>query len=217
MLLSDKFEDQRGLFDGNFKTVEENLKFLKKIHDGSLDELREELMGYSDEKLAALMKSLDARFEKVFNDLMKSQNKMGEEMKNGFEMTSRDLKFLATQLEKSNGRIEQNEGDIRNLQRAVELLKQQLEDSMEQVGSSLDNIGETDYSGALNALEDQIAEAGGLNIGDRWRLRFKDDVNKDIFLQDREKKGYYRFRTTACDHIVKGVKCDPNCCECTSA
>lgn len=69
-----------------------------------------------------------------------------------------------------------------------------------------------DMSGALGALEEQIKEAGGLNIGDRWRLRFKDDSNKDLFLQDRKKKGYYRFRTTGCDRIVLGKKCTP-CCE----
>ena len=54
----------------------------------------------------------------------------------------------------------------------------------------------------LSTIEAAIKERGGLNIGDRWRLRFKDDSNKDFFIQDRLKKGYYRFKTTGCDQIV---------------
>jgi len=68
--------------------------------------------------------------------------------------------------------------------------------------------------GILAALEEQIENNKGLNIGARWRLRFKDDENKDLFLQDRKKKGYYRFRTTKCDRIVPGCKVDPCCGEC---
>jgi hypothetical protein len=46
-------------------------------------------------------------------------------------------------------------------------------------------LGVQDFTGVLGALENEIRNAGGINIGDRWRLRFKDDANKDIFLQDR--------------------------------
>jgi len=72
-------------------------------------------------------------------------------------------------------------------------------------------LGVKDLSGVLGALEAEIKQQGGINIGDRWRLRFKDDANKDIFLQDRQQKGYYRFRTTKCDRLVKSAKVNCNC------
>ena len=97
--------------------------------------------------------------------------------------------------------------------REIDLLKSQFEDGMNKVGSELEGMGQTDLTGVLAAMEEQIKEKGGINIGDRWRLRFKDDCNKDLFLQDRAKKGYYRFRTTKCDRIVPGVKCNPRCCD----
>jgi hypothetical protein len=63
----------------------------------------------------------------------------------------------------------------------------------------------------LAALENQIQLRGGLNIGDRWRLRFKSGSNNDLFLQDKLNKGYYRFRTTNCNNVVDGVKTNAAC------
>lgn len=34
----------------------------------------------------------------------------------------------------------------------------------------------------LSTIEAASKKRGGLNIGDRWRLRFKDDNNKDFFI-----------------------------------
>ena len=50
------------------------------------------------------------------------------------------------------------------------------------VGAQMDGLKNVDLSQVLPTLEQQIREAGGLNIGDRWRLRFKDDNNKDLYL-----------------------------------
>jgi len=97
------------------------------------------------------------------------------------------------------------------MRKELALLKDELMNAINKVGASIP--GEVDMDGVLGALEDQIAEAGGLNFGDRWRLRFKDDSNKDFFLHDKTGKGYYRFRTTGCDRIVKGTKCNPCCCD----
>ena len=95
----------------------------------------------------------------------------------------------------------------------MDLMKSDFERMLNDVGARLDTVGQIEFDG-LGALEDQIKEAGGLNIGDRWRLRFKDGSNKDFFIQDRVKKGYYRFRTTGCDHVVQGCNIDPDCCCC---
>ena len=88
-----------------------------------------------------------------------------------------------------------------------------MDSAVKKIGADIDGLDNTDLSGVLGALEEQIKLKGGLKIGERWTLRFKNDSNKDLFLQDREKKGYYRFRTTACDRIVPGIKCNPNCCD----
>lgn len=95
----------------------------------------------------------------------------------------------------------------------MDLMKSDFEGMLNEIGSELDKVGAVEFDG-LGALEDQISEAGGLNIGNRWRLRFKEGNNKDFFIQDREKKGYYRFRTTGCDHVVQGVNVDSCCCPC---
>jgi hypothetical protein len=81
------------------------------------------------------------------------------------------------------------------------LMKSEFERMLNEVGADVSRLGSVELD-SLGALEDQIKEAGGLNIGDRWKLRFKDDSNKDFFIQDTKKKGYYRFRTTGCDHVV---------------
>jgi hypothetical protein len=123
------------------------------------------------------------------------------------------MKFLATQIAKNTKDIRKNQEDIIDIRNQFGLLRKEFEDKFNQVGSALDGIGEVDMDGVLGALEKQIKEKKGLNIGDRWRLRFKDDENKDLFLQDRKKKGYYRFRTTGCDRMVRGIKCNPGCCD----
>lgn len=110
-------------------------------------------------------------------------------------------------------RIERNTGDIKMLREELAKLRSELMILISRVGSEIKKVGNVDWSGALGSLEDQIEAAGGLNIGNRWRIRFKDDENKDFFIQDKSKKGYYRFRTTGCDNIVKGIKCNPCCCE----
>ena len=76
----------------------------------------------------------------------------------------------------------------------------------------MDGIGNVNYDEILKGLEEKIHENKGLNFGPRWRLRFKDDDNKDFYLQDRKSKGYYRFRTTKCNRLVQGVKCGPETC-----
>ena len=107
-------------------------------------------------------------------------------------------------------RINKNAKDISDLQKDMDLMKSDFEAMLNKIGNEMEGLRNVEFSG-LGALEDQIKEAGGLNIGDRWRLRFKDGSNKDFFIQDRAKKGYYRFRTTGCDHVVEGCNVDPCC------
>mgnify|MGYP006875439328 FL=1 len=111
-----------------------------------------------------------------------------------------------------DGKIAKNTQDIKELRREMDLMRQEFENMLRDVGATVEKLGNVEFDG-LGALEDQIKESGGLNIGDRWRLRFKDGSNKDFFIQDRQKKGYYRFRTTGCDHVVTGCNVDP-CCKC---
>lgn len=110
-----------------------------------------------------------------------------------------------------DSKISKNTADIRELRREMDLMKSEFEQMLNEIGSSINDLGNVEFDG-LGALEDQIKNAGGLNIGDRWRLRFKDGDNKDFFIQDRQKKGYYRFRTTGCDHVVQGVNVSDCCC-----
>ena len=130
---------------------------------------------------------------------------------NNFKTIQNNMKFLDEKLNEHELKINKNTEDIKMIRRELEILKGELMDAINKVGSSIP--GEPDMDGVLGALEDQIKEAGGLNFGDRWRLRFKDDSNKDFFIHDKKGKGYYRFRTTGCDRIVKGIKCDPCCCD----
>lgn len=94
----------------------------------------------------------------------------------------------------------------------MDLMESELRNLIGKVGAQIGKVGQVNWNDALNALESQIKVNGGLNIGDRWRLRFKDDAcNKDFFIQDKNKKGYYRFKTTACDNVVKNNDCQPCC------
>jgi hypothetical protein len=119
---------------------------------------------------------------------------------------------LEQTLNNHDNRIDRNTDEIKALKEALAKLESEMMQLLSKVGADVRRAGQVNWSDALMTLENQIKQAGGLNIGDRWRLRFKDDSNKDLFLQDRSKKGYYRFRTTNCDHIVKGVKCN-DCCQ----
>lgn len=130
---------------------------------------------------------------------------------NNFQKVQQNMKFLATQIAKNSKNIQQNTNDISQLRKEMDLMREELRLAIAEVGSQIP--GDVDLSGVLAALEEQIAANKGLNIGARWRLRFKDDENKDLFLQDRQKKGYYRFRTTKCARLVPGLKCDPRCCD----
>jgi uncharacterized coiled-coil protein SlyX len=123
-----------------------------------------------------------------------------------------NLKILEEKLMAQDIKINKNSQDIKELRRDIDLMKSEFERMLNEVGSKMDQLGNVEFDG-LGALEDQIKAAGGLNIGDRWRLRFKDGDNKDFFIQDRQKKGYYRFRTTGCDHVVQGCNVDPCCCD----
>ena len=119
---------------------------------------------------------------------------------------------LEQTLNNHDNRIDRNTDEIKALKEALAKLESEMMQLLSKVGADVRRAGQVNWSDALMTLENQIKQAGGLNIGDRWRLRFKDDSNKDLFLQDRSKKGYYRFRTTNFDHIVKGVKCN-DCCQ----
>jgi hypothetical protein len=140
-------------------------------------------------------------------DFMESVLTNKEMVKANFLTIGENMKFLADQLNGLDGRITDNADEIKLVREEFELTRQDLMNKINQLGAAIP--GDIDMSGILGALEDQIKESGGLNFGDRWRLRFKDDCNKDLFLQDREKKGYYRFRTTCNDRLVDSTKCIP--------
>lgn len=80
-----------------------------------------------------------------------------------------------------DAKINKNTKDIKDLNMEMELMKSDFERMLNEVGASVEQLGAVEFDG-LGALEDQIKEAGGLNIGDRWRLRFKDGSNKDFFI-----------------------------------
>lgn len=160
-----------------------------------IDALKNELRDFKNTLIA-----LSDKVEKHFTDTDAN-----------FKTIEQNMQFLDARLKEHSKKIDKNTSDIAGLRRELELLKQQMADQLAKVGSKIDGLGGTDLSGALGALEEQIKNAGGLNIGDRWRLRFQDNENKDIFLQDRNLKGYYRFRTTKCDRVVPGAKCNPCC------
>ena len=124
-----------------------------------------------------------------------------------------NLKTLEEGMTGHDLRIQRNADEIKGLKEEIAKLRSELMMLISKVGSDLKKVGNVDWNGALGVLEDQISAAGGLNIGNRWRIRFKDDSNKDFFIQDRNKKGYYRFRTTGCDHIVKGCRVNNCCCD----
>lgn len=124
-----------------------------------------------------------------------------------------NLKTLEETIAGQDVRIQRNTEDSKYLKEELAKLRSELMILITKVGSEIKKVGNVDWSGALGELEDQIAAQGGLNIGNRWRIRFKDDSNKDFFIQDRNKKGYYRFRTTGCDNIVKGCRANPCCCD----
>lgn len=52
------------------------------------------------------------------------------------------------------------------------LMQSSLANMIKKVGSQMDSIKNVDLSQVLPVLEQQIKDAGGLNIGERWRLRF---------------------------------------------
>lgn len=129
---------------------------------------------------------------------------------NNFQKVEQNMKFLANQIAKNSKEIQTNAVDIKDLRRDMELMRSELQNAINQIGN---RPSEVNMDGVLAALEQQIAQNKGFNIGERWRLRFKDDDNKDLYIQDKKKKGYYRFRTTGCARLVPGVKCQPGCCD----
>lgn len=113
---------------------------------------------------------------------------------------------------KNKNDIQSLNDEVTQLKKTIAALKAEFDGALKNLGSQMNGIGNLDFDEILRGLEDKITENKGLNFGPRWRLRFKDDDNKDLFLQDRKSKGYYRFRTTKCNRVVQGVKCGPQTC-----
>jgi uncharacterized coiled-coil protein SlyX len=95
-----------------------------------------------------------------------------------------NLRILEEKLAGQDLKINQNTQGLNDLRMEMDLMKSDFERMLNEVGSQMEGLGQVEFDG-LGALEDQIKDAGGLNIGDRWRLRFKDGCNKDFFIQDR--------------------------------
>ena len=87
--------------------------------------------------------------------------------------------MLEEKLLDQDARVTKNTQDIRDLLRELQLMRSEFEQMINEVGNVEPGMGN------LGDLEDEIKSAGGLNIGDRWRLRFKEGDNKDFFIQDR--------------------------------
>ena len=87
--------------------------------------------------------------------------------------------MLEEKLLAQDARVTKNTQDIRDLLRELQLMRSEFEQMINEVGNVEPGMGN------LGDLEDEIKSAGGLNIGDRWRLRFKEGDNKDFFIQDR--------------------------------
>jgi hypothetical protein len=82
------------------------------------------------------------------------------------------LKSLEKQLNEHLVLINQNTQDINDLKKNMGLMQSSLGNMIKKVGSQMDSIKNVDLSQVLPVLEQQIKDAGGLNIGERWRLRF---------------------------------------------
>jgi hypothetical protein len=82
------------------------------------------------------------------------------------------LKSLEKQLNEHLVLINQNTQDINDLKKNMGLMQSSLVNMIKKVGSQMDSIKNVDLSQVLPVLEQQIKDAGGLNIGERWRLRF---------------------------------------------
>lgn len=83
-----------------------------------------------------------------------------------------NLKSLEKQLNEHLVLINQNTQDINDLKKNMGLMQSSLANMIKKVGSQMDSIKNVDLSQVLPVLEQQIKDAGGLNIGERWRLRF---------------------------------------------
>jgi hypothetical protein len=169
-----------------------------------------EMPGASEEELEEMKGELLGLTDLV-STLTQSFGEYRLNVDNNFQKVEQNMKFLAAQIAKNAKATAANAGDIKEMRQEMELMRAELREAIDQVGAQIP--GDIDMSGVLAALEEQIALNKGFNIGERWRLRFKDDENKDLFLQDRQKKGYYRFRTSGCARLVPGLKCDPTCCD----
>lgn len=145
------------------------------------------------EDLKALVNELEARVARLESNL--EQN---------LKLIEKNLKKLAKDIISLKEKVSVNTQNYENLLNRVMFLESQLQDYLNDLGGALGNIETFDERLILQRLEQQIEDRGGINIGDRWRIRFKDDENKDLFIQDRQKKGYYRFRTTDCNQVVEG-------------
>lgn len=82
------------------------------------------------------------------------------------------MKSLEKQLNEHLVLINQNTQDINDLKKNMGLMQSSLGNMIKKVGSQMDSIKNVDLSQVLPVLEQQIKDAGGLNIGERWRLRF---------------------------------------------
>jgi DNA-binding transcriptional regulator YiaG len=157
-----------------------------------------------------LLKNVVFGLRTGLEDLLESTSENQKVMSQNMLTLQGNLRLLEEKMMAQDTRIVKNSQDIKEMRREMELMRSEFERMLNEVGATITGLGDREFDG-LGALEDQIKEAGGLNMGNRWRLRFKEGSNKDFFIQDREKKGYYRFRTTGCDHVVTGCNVEPCC------
>lgn len=168
------------------------------------------VVGVTPDEFGLLQNEVGA-LKKALQDLNAKLNENGVTVDQKLQILLDNMKNLEQRVFNNEKGVTANRDNIKALRDEIDLLKSQLNMQVGKLKGQLKGLSAQDFTGVLGALEQEIKRAGGINIGDRWRLRFKDDANKDIFLQDRSQKGYYRFRTTKCDRLVKSCKANCNC------
>jgi hypothetical protein len=168
---------------------------------------------------------MDMQVKNILDKLVLLAARVGaleENLKGQLDKINQNFLTLEKEISSVKGMAQQNKSDIEYLSSRLDQLEISLENYLQQLKGSLGASGDATLSEEeiLLALENQISERGGLKLGPRWRLRFLNNGNNDLFLQDKLNGGYYRFRTTDCNHVVDGIvtnkdgKCAPKNCEC---
>lgn len=160
-----------------------------------------------------MMKNEVGALTNALRALTQKFNERGLTMDQRMKVLLDNLKKLELRVFANEKGVQANYDALKVIRDEINLLKSQIGLEVGKIKGAMKGMGVQDLRGVLGALESEIKNSGGINIGDRWRLRFKDDANKDIFLQDRLQKGYYRFRTTKCDRLVKSCKTNDCCCD----